>query len=60
MTPGDLLRGRSDDLTSWIRLDLPTRRIVGRRLEQGASPALDEALDKLMMLRAWAARRLVN
>jgi hypothetical protein len=43
-----------------IRLDLLTRRIVGQPLEQGATPETDEALDKLMVLRAWTARRLVN
>jgi hypothetical protein len=58
--PGDLLRCRPDDVTAWIRLDVLTRRIIGRRREQGPSPALDEELDKLMVLRAWTARRLVN
>jgi hypothetical protein len=29
-------------------------------MERGPTPALDEALDKLMVLRAWTARRLVN
>jgi hypothetical protein len=57
--PGDLL-SRPDDLEAWIRLDLVTRRIVGRRLEQGPSPETDAALDKLMVLRAWTAERLVN
>jgi hypothetical protein len=38
---------------------LLARRIVGQPLEQGATPATDEALDKLMVL-AWTARRIVN
>jgi hypothetical protein len=49
-----------DPVAAWIKLDLLTRRIVGRRLEKGASLATDEALDKLMVLRAWTARWLVN
>jgi hypothetical protein len=57
---GDLLKGRPDDVQAWIRLDLLTRRVVDRRLEQGASPALDEELDKLVVLRPWTARRLAN
>jgi hypothetical protein len=34
--------------------------VVGRRMEHGPTPETDEALDKLMVLRAWTARRLVN
>jgi hypothetical protein len=49
-----------DPLTAWIHLDLLTRRVVGRRMEHGPTPATDEELDKLMVLRAWTARRLVN
>jgi hypothetical protein len=49
-----------DPVTAWIQLDRLTRRIVGRRLEQGPSPALDEEMDKLIVPRAWTARRLVN
>jgi hypothetical protein len=45
---------------AWIKLDLLTRRDVGRRLEQGPTPETDEALDALMVLRARTARRLVN
>ena len=48
-----------DPVAVWIRLDLLTRRIVGR-MEQGATPATDAALDSLIMLRAWTGRRLVN
>jgi hypothetical protein len=47
-------------VTAWIRLDLLTRRIVGQRMEHGGDAEKDEALDKLMVLRAWTARRLVN
>jgi hypothetical protein len=47
-------------MTAWIRFDLLTRRVVGRRLEQGPTPETDEALDKLMVPRAWTARRLAN
>jgi hypothetical protein len=50
MTPADLLK-RPDDVTAWIRLDLLTRCIIGRRMEQGPSPALDKELDKLIILR---------
>jgi hypothetical protein len=57
--PADLLDG-PDPVAAGIRLDLLTRRIVGQPLEQGATPETDEALDKLMVLRAWTARRLVN
>jgi hypothetical protein len=45
-----------DPVAAWIRLDLLTRRVIGRHLELGATPATDEALDKLMVLRAWTAR----
>jgi hypothetical protein len=45
---------------AWINLDLLTRRVVGRRLERGPTSETDEALDKLMILRAWTARRLLN
>jgi hypothetical protein len=47
-------------VAAWIRLDLLTRRVVGRRMEQGPTPETDQALDSLMVLRAWTARRLVN
>jgi len=40
-----------DALGAWIRLDLLTRVVAGRRLERGASPEIDEELDKLMVLR---------
>jgi hypothetical protein len=50
----------ADALGAWIKLDLLTRRIVGRRMKEGPTPETDEALDKLMVLRAWTARRLVN
>jgi hypothetical protein len=56
----DDLLNSPDDVGAWIQLDLLTRRIVGRRLEQGPTPTTDKALDKLMVLRTWTARRLVN
>jgi hypothetical protein len=59
MMPADLTSG-PDPVSAWIKLDLLTRRIVGRRLEHGPTPQTDEALDKLMRLRAWTARRIVN
>jgi hypothetical protein len=59
VSAADLLQG-PDDMTAWIRFDLLTRRVVGRRLEQGPTPETDEALDKLMVPRAWTARRLAN
>lgn len=49
-----------DPLAQWIRLDLLTRRVVGRRLKQGVTRETDKALDKLMVLWTWTARRLVN
>jgi hypothetical protein len=36
------------------------RRVVGQRMKQGATRSPTEALDKLMILRAWTARRIVN
>jgi hypothetical protein len=59
ISAGDLPRA-PDAVATWIRLDLLTRCVVGRRMERGPTPALDEALDKLLVLRAWTARRLVN
>ena len=41
-----------DPGATWTRLDRLTRRIVGRRMERGSTPATDEALDRLMVLRA--------
>jgi hypothetical protein len=58
VSAGDLPR-EPDPLAQWIKLDRLTRRVVGRRMEQGPTPQTDEALDKLMV-RAWTARRLVN
>ena len=51
---------KPDAIAAWIKLDLLTRRVVGRRMEEGPTAESDEALDKLMVLRAWTARRLVN
>jgi hypothetical protein len=49
-----------DAVAAWIRLDMLTRRVVGRRMEHGPTPQTDAELDKLMLLRAWTAQRLVN
>ncbi len=49
-----------DALGAWINLDLLTRRVVGRRLEEGPTFATADALDALRVLRRWTARRLVN
>jgi hypothetical protein len=49
-----------DPVAAWIRLDRITRRMVGRRMRHGPTPETDEALDKLMVLRAWTTRRLLN
>jgi hypothetical protein len=54
------LVNRPDDVQAWIRLDLLTRDILGQRMEHGSTPETDEALDKLMVFRAWSAERLVN
>jgi hypothetical protein len=45
---------------AWIRLDLLTRRVVGAAARGEPDAGDDEALDKLMVLRSWTARRLVN
>ena len=49
-----------DALGAWLNLGLLTRRVIGRRLEQGRTFATDDALDALRVLRRWTARRLVN
>jgi hypothetical protein len=49
-----------DPLGAWIKARPVVRSIVGQRLEQGATRATDEVLDKLIILRAWTARGLVN
>ena len=36
------------------------RRAIGRRMKEGLPPATDAALDRLIGLRAWLERRLVN
>jgi hypothetical protein len=59
VSSADLLRG-PDPVRAWIRLDLLTRRIVGRRLKHGPTAETDEALDTVRVLRAWTARRIVN
>jgi hypothetical protein len=59
VSAADLPRG-PDAVAAWIRLDMLTRRVIGRRVKHGATPETDEALDKLIVLRAWTARRLVN
>jgi hypothetical protein len=52
MTPADA----PDALDEWIRLDRVTRKVIGWRM----TPESDEALDSLMRLREWTARRLAN
>ena len=47
-----------DAVAAWITLHLLPRRVVGRRMERGPTAETDEALDKLMVLRAWTAGRL--
>jgi hypothetical protein len=47
-------------VAAWIRLDMLTRRVIGRRVEHGATPETDEALDKLMVLRAWTGRLVTD
>jgi len=37
-----------------------TRRAIGRRMEQGSTPATDAALDRLIRLCAWLAQELVK
>jgi hypothetical protein len=59
VSAADLPHG-PDPLTAWIRLNLLTRRVVGRRMEHGPTTETGEELDKLMILRAWTARRLAN
>lgn len=49
-----------DPVAAWIRLEKITRRMVGHRMTYGPTPETDEAIDKLRLLRAWTARRLVN
>jgi hypothetical protein len=49
-----------DPVAVWIRLDKVARRLIGRRREHGPTPQTDAELDKLMLLRAWTAQRLVN
>jgi hypothetical protein len=58
-TAADLLN-RPDPLAFWIRLDLITRRVVGRRMNRGATPESDEMLDRLIVLRTRVARRLAD
>jgi len=45
-----------DPVAEWIRLDLVTRKVIGWRMTHGPTPQTHEALDKLMVLRALAAR----
>ncbi len=68
MAPGPLplvscasLSKAPDGLTVWIKARPPhPARMVGHRMKHEPTPETDEALDKLMVLRAWTARRLVN
>src|SRR5262249_48084 len=56
-SPGAFLQ-LPDLLAAWIRMERMTRRAIGRRMEDGPTPATDAALDRLIGLRAWLARRL--
>jgi hypothetical protein len=51
---------QDDPVAMWIYLDLLTRKVIGHRMTYGPSPESDEELDKLIVLRAWTARRMVN
>jgi hypothetical protein len=42
-----------DGLAEWIRLDLLTRRVIGRRMEQGPTPESDEEPDKADGVAGW-------
>jgi hypothetical protein len=51
---------RGPDPLGWITLDRLTRRVIGWRMQHGPTSETDEALDNVMLLRTWTARRLVN
>jgi hypothetical protein len=59
MNPGTLLGG-PDYVTAWIRVDRLIHRVVGHRLNQGSTPALDAQFDRLIILHRWLERRLTN
>jgi hypothetical protein len=59
VTPASVL-ARPDPVTFWLKLDLLTRRVVGRRMEEDPTAETDEALDRLIALRATVTRRIVN
>jgi len=56
MTLAGLLVG-PDPVAIWLRLERLTRHVIGRRMEEGATPETDEPLDRLIALRKWLARR---
>jgi hypothetical protein len=60
MNPGTLLGG-PDYVTAWIRVDRLIHRVVGQRLNEGSTPALDAQFDRLLIiLHRWLERRLGN
>jgi hypothetical protein len=59
MNPGTLLGG-PDYVTAWIRVDRLIHRVVGHRLNQGSTPALDAQFDRLIILHRWLEKRLGN
>lgn len=46
-----------DAIRAWINLDLLTRRVVGRRLEEGSTFETNEALDALRVLTCGGGQR---
>ena len=59
ISPGAFLH-LPDLVAAWIRMERLTRRTIGRRMEEGPTRATDAALDRLIGLRAWLTRRVVN
>ena len=59
MNPGTLLGG-PDYVAAWICVDRLIHRVVGQRLNQGSTPALDAQFDRLIILHRWLERRLGN
>jgi len=59
ISPGALLH-LPDLLAAWIRMERLKRRVMGRRMERGATLETDHALDRLIGLRAWLARRIAS
>jgi hypothetical protein len=59
MTPDAVLRC-PDYVAAWLRVDRLIHRVVGQRLNQGSTPALDAQFDRLIILHRWLERRLAN